>query len=149
MRRFLVSLVLFATACSQLPSEWASANVVENFTQSACAPLPELEARGGERLAVQPAGTGRLRVEYRNAHFRCEQKVTAYAKVNGSAVDVLVQPADMNPSSVAKCNCLYDIAFEVPGLAAGTYDVLLQRRWDDRNSPNDPVRIGATRVTVP
>lgn len=148
MRRFLVSLAL-AAACAQLPPEWGSAAVAENFTQSECVGnLAELESRGGERVAIREAGDGRLRIEVRNAHFRCEQRVTGYVRTNGSAVDVLVQPADMNPSSVAKCDCLYDLTLDTPRLAPGTYDVTVHRRRDNRNSPNEPVRIGGDRLTV-
>jgi hypothetical protein len=98
--------------------------------------------------AAHAAGEGRLRVEYLDAHFRCDQRVTAFAKVTGSNVDVLVQPVDMSPSAVAKCDCLYNIAFEVPRLAAGTYEVTIHRRWDQRHSPSEPVRIGSARVGV-
>lgn len=148
MRRWMISIALLG-ACTQLPAEWRSADEAEGFTQSACtANVSQLEPRGGEQLAVQPADGGRLRVEYHNAHFRCEQRVTGYVRVSGSSVDVLVQPADMNPSSVAKCDCLYDVRLEVPRLGPGTYDVTLHRRWDNWPKAKEPVRIGSRRVTV-
>lgn len=147
MHRWLMSIVLLA-ACARLPSDWGNAAVAENFTQSECTGnLGDLATRGGEQFTVQQTGEGRLRIEYRNAHFRCEQRVTGYVKRNGSAVDVLVQPSDMSPSSVAKCACLYTIQLEVPRLAPGTYAITLHRRGDSRNPP-EPVRIGSEQVMV-
>jgi hypothetical protein len=137
-------------ACTRLPAEWRDAAAVEKFTQSGCThKAGELRDHPRERVTALAAGQGRLRVEYLHAHFRCDQRVRGFAKVTSATVAVLVQPVDMNPSSVAKCNCLYDIKLEVPRLAAGTYDVTVHRQRDNWHSPSDPVRIGSARVSVP
>ncbi len=148
----LVSIVLSAlfAACTPLPAGWRDAAAVEGFTQSECTGrASELRRRPGERIAAQASGNGRLRLEYRDAHFRCQQRVRGYAKVADGRVDVLVQPVDMNPSSVTKCDCLYDIRLEVPGLAPGTYDVTLHRRTDNWGGPSQLVRVARARVAVP
>ena len=148
MRCVVIWIALLA-ACAQLPAGWNDAAVAENVTQSECkARVSEAAPGGNEELAVRQAGPGRLRIDYRNAHFRCAQTVTGYVRVSGSTVEVLVQPADMNPSSVAKCDCLYDVSLEVPRLGAGTYDVTLLRRWDNRHNVKEPVRIGSERLTI-
>jgi hypothetical protein len=136
-------------ACSGLPAEEEGASAsAAAVSQSGCiGSLAELEQGRREHVEIRPAA-GRIRFDYRNAHFRCEQRVGAWVRRNGSAVDVVVRPVDMSPAAVAKCDCLYDVSFEVP-LPAGTYDVVVHRRWDNRHSPNDPVRIGSERITVP
>jgi hypothetical protein len=85
---------------------------------------------------------------YLDAHFRCEQSVEGFLRESGSAVDLLVQPIDMNPTSVAMCDCLYEIVMIVKPLAAGQHDVTLYRRWDAINEPNDPVLIGTAQAQV-
>lgn len=148
----LASISIFSAvllACSGLPSDWEEASSAANLSQSACTGSPADLEQGTRRERIEiRAVAGGLHVDYRDAHFRCEQRVTAHARRSGSTIEVLVQPADMNPMSVAKCDCLYDIGFEIPNLPAGTYAVTLQRRWDNKHSPNDPVVIGSERVTV-
>jgi hypothetical protein len=138
-------------SCARLSPEWAdaAANSVANLTQSACnGSVAELDQGRDERFLVT-SGAGRLIVDYHDAHFRCEQSVQARASVSGTSIDIIVQPADMTPASVAKCDCLYDIHFEVPNLPADTYEVSLRRRWDERHGTAEPLLIGTTRVIVP
>ncbi len=122
---------------------------VAAFRQSDCiGSVTELEQRSRrERIEVE-GGQGLVRVAYRDAHFRCEQRVAAHASVHGNAIDVVVQPADMNPRTVAKCDCLYDITFEVPRLVPTTYEVTVARRWDERHGAGEAVRIGSASVVV-
>jgi hypothetical protein len=73
--------------------------------------------------------------DWSNAHFRCAQDVGGFYRMDGETVEVLIQPVDMNPSEVARCDCLYDVSFEVPERATSW---ALWRRWDNLNEPNDP-----------
>jgi hypothetical protein len=144
----LASILMSAAllACAGVSPETSG---VAAFSQSQClAGIEQLDQGRRERVEWS-AAAGRLIVRHRDAHFRCEQRVTVLLRRTGTAIDLLVQPADMDPPSVAKCDCLYDISFEVPGLEAGTYDVTLSRRLDNRHSPNVPIRIGSERITVP
>lgn len=76
--------------------------------------LPQFERGFAARQAVRAACASTTAPHT----FRYAQPVTGYVRVSGNAVDVLVQPADMNPSSVSKCDCLYDISLHIPRLAA-------------------------------
>ena len=151
MRELLPLLLLFPVlllpACSEdLPEGWGEATRVDGLTQADCSGNP-YEGTHDERLEAAVSGGG-IRVEYKEAHFRCEQDVEAFEKRSGSNVDVLVQPIDMNPKNVAGCDCLYDIAFDLVELSGET-TVTLYRRWDEINDPNDPVLIGSATLTVP
>lgn len=132
-------------ACVRLPMDWRGATRAEAFEQSGCTRTVELSQPGRMKAYSED---GRLRIDFLDARFRCDQKLTGYFKVGGGKVDVLVQPVEMQPLTVAKCDCLYDIHLEVPRVAAGTYEIRLFRRWDNRHSPNDPVQVGSDRVTV-
>lgn len=91
---------------------------------------------------------GAASLDYREAHFRCEQDVEGYYQIEGDTLSVLVQPVDMNPSQTAKCDCLYDIDMEIGDLAAGSLTVELFRRWDNINDDNDPVAVGEAEVEI-
>ncbi len=54
-------------------------------------------------------GLGSVNVAYDDAHFRCDQTVEGFLRTSTGQADFLVQPTDMNPASVADCDCLYDI----------------------------------------
>jgi hypothetical protein len=59
-----------------------------------------------------------------------------------------VQPIDMDPFSVAACDCGYKITFLVEPVSPGAHQTTLYRRWDSMNKPNDPVPISAASVIV-
>jgi hypothetical protein len=135
-------LFLFA-ACDtpDLPEGWEDAERIEDFTQAACdqgdtgAPVITGEQQDGDvALTVGPVG------------FRCAQDVEGYWMPTGDAgASVLVQPIDMNPTSVAKCDCLYDLALTIPTATPVTMEVY--KRWD-RHGDDDPqpVAIGTVEV---
>jgi hypothetical protein len=147
--------VMFAVSCSSdtqmkadLPAGWESAKLAESFSQARCSGSAEDPSAPPEAVDVT-AAAGSINVAYHNAHFRCEQLVQGFVRVESGGVDVLVQPTDMNPSSVAACDCLYEIKlFE--SVAAGPTTVTVYRRWDHAGgNPNDPVTVGTANVTVP
>jgi hypothetical protein len=95
------------------------------------------------------ATPGQIEVAYHHAHFRCEQTVEAFVRLGSNATDFLVQPADMNPSNVAACDCLYEITMAAD-VSAGATTVTVYRRWDHLGgNPSDPVQVGTASVTVP
>lgn len=132
-------------ASVDLPAGWEDAKRVTQLTQDDCSGSPYEGA--DERISVTP-GTGKLAIDYQEAHFRCEQDVEGFYRSTGSALDVLVQPIDMDPDSVAACDCLYDVTIGIDPVAPGSRQVTVYRRWDNINDPNDPVRIGSEDVEV-
>jgi hypothetical protein len=52
--------------------------------------------------------------QFLSAGFRCSQDLCAYHLEEGGTGKVLVQPCEIHPDVVAKCDCRYDIEFEFP-----------------------------------
>jgi hypothetical protein len=129
---------------ADLPAGWENAKRVTDFIQHDCggSALDEHD----ERATFLPSDAG-LDVRYEDAHFRCEQDVEGFYKDSGGKLDILVQPVEMNPSSIVRCDCLYEITFAIEPLA-GSRQATLFRRWDAMNEPNDPVEIASEAVAV-
>lgn len=129
-----------------LPAGWEDAVLIPGLVQTPC---------GGSALGNGPKDTLRANIEgsqvaiaYDHAHFRCLQDVEAFAKRADHMLEVLVQPIDMHPRSVAKCDCLYDISMQLD-VEPGALDVTLYRRWDELTHPSEPVSIGSVSLEVP
>jgi len=127
-----------------LPAGWDGAVRATNFVQHDCA--GSALAEHNERASFRPRDAS-LDILYEDAHFRCEQDVEGFYKNSGDTLDMLVQPVDMHPSSVTRCDCLYMITFTIPPFA-GSRRATLFRRWDDLNEPNDPVEIASGTVQI-
>jgi hypothetical protein len=147
---FFTWLLLAPAACSDesaksadLPVGW-DAQRIETFTQSLCTGSPY---DGVPEVVNVTAAPGALHISYGSAHFRCSQSVEGFVKLGVGTADVLVQPVDMNPSSVAKCDCLYDLSMEV-NVPRGTYEVTVYRRWDHKSGHDEPLEVGAQSVEV-
>lgn len=144
---FIGALVLAGCGGADMPEGWENATAIEGLTQSECtASVPDETVM--EQLVATPQAGG-ARLEYRAAQFRCSQDVEGFVRISSGKVDVLVQPVDMDPSSVAKCSCRYDIGMAIKGLPKGAVDVELYRRWDNINDPNDPQKVATAKVQVP
>ena len=127
---------------ADLPEGWEDAEPVSALEQRACEGSPydtgvvaDVEAD----LAADP-----LEVEATNVQFRCAQDVEGFWKQSGDTVEVLVQPIDLHPRSVAACDCLYDLSIVVGSPERPPSAVVLWRRWDDLNDPNPPVEVART-----
>ncbi|XXT14968.1 hypothetical protein WME94_32440 [Sorangium sp. So ce429] len=150
MRKWVVMagmLVLVGCGGADLPEGWEDAEAIEGLTQSECL-ASAYDATVKETLAATPAN-GAVRLDYRAAHFRCEQEVEGFVRTAGGKVEVLVQPAEMDPSAVVRCDCRYDIGMKIDGLDKGAVTVELYRRWDNINEPNEPVKVGSVDVQIP
>jgi hypothetical protein len=128
-----------------LPSGWQDAERVTDLVQVEC--VDSALDSANETATFEP-GIDSLKVDYREAHFRCEQAVEGFYKVEGRALDILVQPVEMHPSAVAGCDCLYGITFSIKPLSTDAVQATLYRRWDDWNEPNNPVKIASELVTL-
>lgn len=153
--RTLLSLGLAccASACAgessgprtDLPEGWETAGVIEDFHQTACNGSPY---DGTPEAMTASASDHSIHVLYEPAHFRCAQTVQGFVKKGAGTVDVLVQPTDMNPTSVAKCDCLYGVDMNI-AVESGQYSVTIYRRWDHKSGADDPLKIGSTAVAIP
>lgn len=118
--------------------------MIDGLQQTACNGSPY----DGTPEAMTASANGRsIHVTYDPAHFRCAQSVQAFLKLGAGAADVLVQPVDMNPAAVARCDCLYGVEMDFP-VAGGVYSVTLYRRWDHRSGADTPLQIGSASVTI-
>jgi hypothetical protein len=130
---------------------WEAATHVEQLVQEECSGSPYGSPDGGgppaETFELR-AGEHRFVLVYHDAHFRCAQDVEAFFRTSSGAADVLVQPVDMNPDSVAGCDCLYDLTMAIEPVETGTVQVTLFRRWDRMNDDVSPVLIGSQSVGV-
>ncbi len=139
IRPAVFALFVIAGCGRDLPPGWEDATLVEDFTQLECSGSPYEEYE--TVLAAEAEAGGGLRVSWSNAHYRCAQDLEAFWKASATGVEILVQPKDMNPMTVAGCDCLYELSMGVPAPAdRGTVTVF--RRLDALNPPNDPVRVG-------
>lgn len=143
-------LIGTVSACNKpdLPTGWEDAQSVKSFTQATCSGSALDPNAPAESIDVS-ASLNAVRVAYHAAHFRCAQSVEGFVRKSTTNLDFLVQPVDMNPSTVAGCDCLYEItmAFSV---TPGPTQITVYRRWDHHagNSP-DPMQVGTASVTVP
>jgi hypothetical protein len=130
----------FALACggdsTDLPAGWEAAKPV-GMVQSECSNSALADAPP-ETVEVRAWGPP-VEVAYHDARFRCAQKLCAYLRNDGTTAAMLVQPCEMNPGTVAKCNCQYQVGLSVPGTRSA---IEVHRRWDNLNRPNPPVLIG-------
>lgn len=142
----ILAMSLLACSKADLPAGWESAQSVKSFTQAACGGSPG-PGSPAESIDVD-AGQGSVNVDYHAAHFRCDQTVEGFMRTGLKSVDFLVQPTNMNPSSVAECDCLYEITLAA-NVPAGPTTVTVYRRWDEQSGNTNPVEIGTAPVTVP
>ncbi|MGK3987829.1 hypothetical protein WME99_32610 [Sorangium sp. So ce136] len=140
-------LVLVGCGGADLPEGWEDAEAIEGLTQSECM-ASAYDETVKETLAATTE-SGAVRLDYRAAHFRCDQEVEGFVRTAGGKVEVLVQPTEMDPGAVAGCDCRYDIGMTLEGLGKGAVAVELYRRWDNLNEPNDPVKVGSAEVQIP
>ncbi len=118
---------------------------IPGLQQSSCEGSPY---DGAEEALSVTGASGSLHVVYAPAHFRCSQAVAGFVLTSGGDSEILVQPIDMNPQTVAKCDCLYTIDMDIEA-PEGEHLVSLFRRWDHKSGADDPLQIGSQSVTVP
>jgi len=148
----LLCVALWLTGCADspdvpdLPAGWEDAERIAELTQAPCG-RSALADDVPEELGWSVGDDG-LTVTYDHGHFRCEQDVEGFVRREGDAIDLLVQPIDMDPQAIAACDCLYDISLQLTP-PSGDYTLTLYRRWDKHNKPNPTVEIGAAEIAVP
>jgi hypothetical protein len=137
-RMAVIALALWTVECDSdhedLPAGWAGALSLP-VDQSQCDRSTAMPNAGALMLMRD---MGRLRATYQNAQFRCEQRLCAYRLEEAGGTRVLVQPCEMNPGTVARCDCLYSLGFDLVGVETGR-TVELHRRWDRYGATAEPV----------
>lgn len=130
---------------ADLPQGWDTAKLIEDLQQTECTGSPYDGTP--EAMTASPNGKA-IHIAYEPAHFRCAQSVQGFARTASGKIDILVQPIDMNPATVAKCDCMYGVHVDLP-VKSGTYAVGVYRRWDHKSGADTPLMIGAQTVTIP
>lgn len=129
-------------ASDTLPAGWEGAQALA-VQQTACksgappaSPSLELTESGGVITGV-----------LRDVQLRCEQQACAYVADSGATTRVLVQPCDLHPTSVPKCDCAYDVTFTLPAQADRTAVAVYER--DDfygASTPPQPALVASKPV---
>jgi hypothetical protein len=110
----------------ELPEGWAGARRL-TLRQSACAGDP-YTSMPHSRLELSESD-GTLAGVYKEAQFRCgNQQVCGFTLEAGPATRLLVQPCDLHPSTVPRCDCLYEVSFTLPDRSGRTSVELFSRR---------------------
>ena len=128
---FTVLVALLACA-PDLPEGWETAERVAAFAQTPC------DGGGASTFSGSATSEGNfVAIEAQPVSARCDQALEAWWQATGSGGgEVLVQPVDMNPASVAKCDCgPVAVSFRVPTTTLSTFDVY---KRDDRHGNDDP-----------
>ena len=80
-----------------------------------------------------------IKIDLYGVHFRCSQKVQGFIKTTGKSIDILIQPIDMNPESVAKCDCNYEINIEIDNAyESHEFNLNVYIRGDNFSGNNNP-----------
>lgn len=129
MNRFesaaLTVVVLAMTSCGgpELPLGWSDAREVA-LEQSACdSSDPMSPVDHAVHVYLRDA---RLHVEA-TVSARCSQELCAYRQRVGDTEQFLIQPCDMHPGSVAKCNCPYRLGLSTKNARTEQLVELYQR----------------------
>jgi hypothetical protein len=141
----------FAAACGgstweDMPPGWGAAEPLE-VHQSACRG-DGTSAAARPRLLLDKTG-GTLTGTYADASFRCgQQDLCGYVLDAREVTGVLVQPCDLHPMHVVRCECLYTVSF---ALAArpGRTTVALYRRGDLHGAAGNPEAVFVGKASVP
>ena len=132
---FILTPALGLVACGSpdLPDGWEDALVADEFDS---VEQGETDYDDPDMGAVYISGNvDRLEASY-YASFPCTEDLEGFQRVDGTHVDLLVQPIDLHPDAVAGSDCTFDIDFVVVGLDEGTYHVRMYRRDNDQVDEN-------------
>lgn len=141
---FVVGLGI-VTACG-VPE--GSTSLVSEFSQGACSKnLPLLPQSPTSPVSVQSEGLYVL-VSYKQAPFRCEQKVQFFVKQQEQTIQVTARPVDMNPTVVAACDCNFDLQGKLGPFPAGTYTVEVYHKTDNYGSSSETRKLSTTSLTL-
>ena len=111
-----------------VPGTWVDTTRIGEVTQTSCnedmTQIIETVPKASTKVLNDS-----LIITYPNAHFRCDQSVQAFVKHTKNGYAVMIQPTEMNPVFVAKCDCGYNIEATIPN--AKSKELRLFHRGDN------------------
>ena len=141
----LIALSALTAGCGEegpnLPEGWEEAELIRELEQSECAGDP------GEvtpELQTQIL-TSSLLIDMTGIPFRCDQPVEAWLRRQGVTDTIILQPVEMTPETVARCDCAYDFSLRY-NPAPDVSTVELNVRADEYGGPASPQRIGTINI---
>jgi hypothetical protein len=116
-----------------IPAGWNGAQPLA-IQQSAC---------NSDGVSVTPTldvteASGVIAGTLKDASFRCQQSLCAYVSDSGPTTRVLLQPCDLHPTNVPKCDCAYDVTFTL-GTRADRTAIEIYQRLDFYGATTPPV----------
>ncbi len=121
------------TGCPvDLPDGWEDATPADELdVEDLGTTDPEDPAVG---TAIISGNVDRLEVRYVDS-FPCSDDLVAYQQIEGTDVEILVQPADLHPDAVTGSDCTFQVDVTLVDLDEGTYHVGVYRRDSDQVDP--------------
>ncbi len=131
--------VLTGCPTDLFPEGWEEATEVDEMDVT---DLGETDPEDPDVGTVAISGNlDRLEVQY-IASFPCSDDLRAYQVVEGTDVDILVQPDDLHPDAVTGSDCTTQLQVTLVDLPEGTYQVAVYRRDNDQVDPDmEPVLV--------
>lgn len=149
MHKLLFAATLGLASCTSdnpnLPEDWQEALLLSDFMQTTCRGEPGDGEEHPEEVGVV-VRSGAAFVTWTNVLFRCDQDLEAWVRRSGTAVDVLVQPIDLNPEAPARCDCFYDLDLSF-NLSDQERQLSFYTRRDEAGGPSSPTQVGS--LTIP
>ncbi|MCB9638102.1 MAG: hypothetical protein H6728_00105 [Myxococcales bacterium] len=154
LQRFLSVSLLFTVFACVAPSDPNNGTVLQasSIQQSTCnaSDINQTpgDPEGKESYTLTPKGN-QIEISYKNAPFRCDQKVTWEAALSGQVVTATVRPEDMDPTTVARCGCRYDVSAMIGTLSQGKYTIKIVHKTDNYGSPSTSQEVHSEDVQIP
>jgi hypothetical protein len=141
------ALLAFAVSCGDgdaLPADWIGARAL-TIGQSQCKGSADGTTVTPTIDAIDTGGM--LAVTINDLSFRCQQSVCAYVMDSGATTRVLVQPCDLHPTNVTRCDCLYDVTFKLQ-MRVDRTAIDVYKRFDFYGAPTPPTPALAATAPV-
>ena len=142
----LVVVFLVVTSCGgpELPLGWSDAREIALEQSSCSASEPSSPIDHAVLAFLRDA---RLHVET-TVRARCSQELCAYRQRRGETEQFLLQPCEMHPDQVAKCDCPYRLTMSTKNERA-EQDVELYQRSDAYAGDPGPALLFFTGTALP
>jgi hypothetical protein len=133
----LLVATMVATSCSgsssDLPPGWEGSEELSLAGWDCTTPV-------GSPPAIEIASRAEgLQVVLHRLAKRCNQDLCAFAREDDAATMVLIQPREMHPEAVTRCDCPAEVAFVLPSRESrGTLAIWYRNDSYGLAGPNEP-----------